>query len=419
LPRRILYLVHRVPYPPDKGDRIRAFHVLKHLARDASVSVACLADEPVADASIAELRTRCERVAIFPLSPWSRWPKALLSLLQGHTVSEGAFYSRALVATVGQWAKERAFDSVMLSASSLAPYLSLPGLREVPAVVDLVDADSQKWLDYAAASQWPRAWLYRLESRRLGWLEKRLSASAQALVVVSEQEVSFLQKRHGLEGVRVVRNGVDLDYFRPPAAPLPENGCAFVGALDYLPNVDAACWFCHEVWPTVHRQVPQATVRLIGRRPVAQVKRLAAIPGVEVMGQVPDVRPHLAQAAIAIAPLRIARGLQNKILEAMAMSKAIIASPQALSGFVSKLELPVLSAASPTEWIDAVLRLLHSAPLRRDLGAACRQYVEAHHCWDSCLTPFDELLGLDPRAYSPAIAKPPKENQMEACAPAK
>ena len=191
-----------------------------------------------------------------------------------------------------------------------------------------------------------------------------------------------------------IPNGVDLEYFRPTDAAGDEAGCVFVGALDYRPNIDAACWFCREAWPEIRRRRPDVRLLLVGRKPAAAVRRLAAVPGVEVVGQVPDVRPYLTRAAVAVNPLRIARGLQNKVLEAMAMGKAVVASPQALAGLRRRDEAPALCAATTPEWVEIVANLLDQPERRRRLGAEGRRFVETHHDWAACLSPFDALLGL-------------------------
>lgn len=402
----LLYLVHRVPYPPDKGDRIRAYHLLRFLARHADVWLACLADEPVPDEATAALRRYTKRLAVVPLGRWARWLRGLGSLASGGTVSEGAFRAPALAGTVRQWAGEARFAAALASASSLVPYLRLDELRGVPAVVDLVDVDSQKWLDYAAASRRPRAWLYALEGRRLRRLEQGLPGWAKAATLVSQAEADLFRGFCPWGAAAAVTNGVDLDYFRPPEPPPPETGCVFVGALDYRPNVDAACWFAQDVWPDVRRRHPGAAFRLVGRRPAPEVRRLAGLPGVEVVGQVPDVRPYVAAAAAAVVPLRIARGVQNKVLEALAMSKPVVASPAALAGLRGKPDLPALEATAPAEWAETVARLLADAGERRRLGAAGRRYVEAHHTWERCLAPMAEVLGLalgEPGGVSPRL----------------
>jgi sugar transferase (PEP-CTERM/EpsH1 system associated) len=191
-----------------------------------------------------------------------------------------------------------------------------------------------------------------------------------------------------------VTNGVDLEYFRPQPDQVLEQACVFVGALDYRPNVDAACWFCADVWPRVRQLRPGAELWLVGRRPVPAVQKLAEVDGVKVVGQVPDVRPYVARAAVSVTPLRIARGLQNKVLEALAMAKAVVASPQALAGLKDPADVPVLTARSAQEWVGMVVSVLDNEALRQDLGVRGRTYVERHHDWGRCLEPFGSLLGL-------------------------
>ncbi|MBI3462713.1 MAG: sugar transferase, partial [Planctomycetes bacterium] len=206
--KNILYLVHRVPYPPDKGDRIRTFNLLRFLARRANVYVACLADEPVSQDTVATIQELTANLAIVPIGRWSRCVRALASAASGRTVSEGAFSSPGLQDVVRRWSGEFRFHAVLASSSSMVPYLRIPELADVPAVVDLIDVDSQKWLDYAASSRWPRAWLYRMEGRRLRQLERGLPEWAQAVTLVSDAEVD-LYREFCLPGqIRAVPNGV-------------------------------------------------------------------------------------------------------------------------------------------------------------------------------------------------------------------
>jgi len=398
---QLLYVVHRAPYPPDKGDRIRAYQLLRYLAPKAAVHLACLADEPIEPQVLAALRPFCERIAVIPLGPL-RWVRACGSLARGRTATQGAFSSPKLRAVLRHWARLTKFDACVASASSMVPYLRLAELQGVPAVVDLVDVDSQKWLDYAAASRGWRKWLYRLEAGRLRRLESKLPSWTRAATVVSDAEAEIYRQFAGHGRIEVVTNGVDLDYFHPLPEP-NQAGCVFLGALDYRPNVDGVTWFCNEVWPLVLRSRPDATIHLVGRRPVPAVQRLAELPGVELVGQVPDVRPHLAKAAVAVVPLRIARGIQNKILEAMAMGKATVISPACLKGLSANPGQDLLVAATPQEWAESLVLLLNDAPLRSRLGAAARGYVTENHRWDRCLAPLDSLLGLEPTA-APALS---------------
>jgi sugar transferase (PEP-CTERM/EpsH1 system associated) len=402
----VLYLVHRLPYPPDKGDRIRAFHLLKYLARYSAVTLACLADEPVEDNACSALERYCERVAIIRLGH-ARWLRAFASALRGQTITEGVFYTPALAAMVRRWAQETEFQACVASASSMVPYLSVKELQMVPAIVDLVDVDSQKWLDYAAASRGPKAWLYRMEGQRLRGLEKDLPLWASAITLVGKAEADLYRSFCAPGPVHVVTNGVDLDYFQPCADSGGE-GCVFVGALDYRPNVDGANWFCREVWPEILRRRPDTKLRLVGRRPAPAVRRLGELPGVEVVGQVADVRPQVAGAAVVVVPLQIARGVQNKVLEALAMARATVASPQSLAGLRAKPGVHLMEAASPEQWVEVLLQLLDNQDLRRRLGAAGRRYVEEHHRWSGCLEPLGRLLGFQATADSAEASVYPK-----------
>ncbi len=388
---RVLYLAHRVPFPPDKGDRIRNWHVLRQLARRFRVSLGCPADEPVPDAARVALGELCERVAIVPVSRFNRLARAGLSLLAGRSLSEGAFSSRELERIIEAWHAESPFDSAVISATSLVPYLRRPALRGVPAFVDVVDVDSQKWTDFAGSVSPPKSWLYRLEGSRVRRIERELPKWARASVLVSPAEGTIFDSIAGPGSALVATNGVDLDYFQPSSIET-EPVAAFVGALDYLPNVDAAEWFAREVWPAIQAARRDAEFHLIGRNPAAGVRRLAAIPGVKLIGGVPDVRPHLTRAAVAVVPMRLSRGLQNKVLEALAMGKATVVAPPALAALTAEHGRDLIRAETPEDWSREVLDLFENPARRERLGRAGRAFVEENHDWERCLEPFVERI---------------------------
>ncbi len=404
---KVLYLIHRLPYPADKGDRIRNYHLLTWLARRASVHLACLADEDVEDQSVATLETLADRVAVVRQRAGMRWTRAAWSFAKGRTVTEGAFSSPGLCNLIRRWAGENRYHVVLASASSLVPYLRMKELNGIPTVVDLVDVDSQKWLDYAGASHGPRAWLYRVEGQRLRRLEHDATTWARGTLLVSEAETNLFRQTCDSPNVYTVPNGVDLTYFRP-SEPAIETGetCVFVGALDYRPNIDGACWFCRRAWPEIRRRRPTARLQLVGRRPVPEVRRLDKVPGVEIVGQVPDVRPYLDRSSVVVVPLRLARGIQNKVLEAMAMGKATVASPQSLAGLRARGSVPSLTASTPEEWVECVTGLLGDAAERRRLGRDGRRYVEEFHDWDRSLEPLGPILGLPSQSDYAAVANP-------------
>lgn len=388
---RALYLTHRVPYPPDKGDRIRNWHVLRALAKRFRVSLACLADEPVSEASLAAMKGQCERIAIVPVSRFGRLARAGRSLLSGRSLSEGAFSSGELAGTIEAWHAETPFVAAAASATSLVPYLRRRAFESVPSFVDVVDVDSQKWLDFAEAARFPKSRLYRLEGSRVRRLERELPGWAKASVLVSRAEGDIFESIAGRGTATVATNGVDLDYFQP-LPPATEPIAAFVGALDYLPNVDAVEWFAREVWPAIRARRPDAEFRIIGRKPAPRVRQLASIPGVNLVGGVPDVRPHLASAAVVVVPMRLSRGLQNKVLEALAMAKATVVAPPALAALKAEHGRHLLRATTPAEWTDAVVGLFDDPARRERLGRDGRAFVEENHCWDRCLEPFIEKI---------------------------
>lgn len=389
--RRVLYLVHRFPYPPDKGDRIRTFNILKFLSTRCRLSVATLADEPVPADHHATLASYCHRLHVADLhSPW-RWLRAGCSVAQGRTVTEGAFASPDLRNVIADWAATDGFDAVLVSSSGMVPYLTSPALQDIPAVVDLIDVDSEKWRQYADATRGPKRLIYQLEARRLRRLEANLPDSVHAVTVVSEPEAELYRQFASRTPVHVIGNGVDLDYFQPMDLPC-DNTCVFVGAMDYKPNVDAVVWFAQHVWPAVHRRHPEARFQIVGRNPTPAVRQLATLPGIEVTGAVPDVRPYLARAAVVVAPLQIARGIQNKLLEAMSMGRVVIASPGALDGLTAQDCDGVIAADTGETWINRILPALESPPHRPQLGSAARQRVERDYQWGRQLAPLARLL---------------------------
>ena len=393
---RILYLVHRTPYPPNRGHRIRSFHLLDYLAARAEVHLAFLAEATPSEETMAELQRRCARVAAVPVERRRRWLRAASRFAAGGTLTEGLFASPRLQRLVRRWTDETRFDAVVVFCSSMVQYLDMPGLDGVPAVVDLVDVDSQKWFDYADHARGLKRWGFGLEGRRLRQLEQALPEVAQAITLVSQPEVELFRRFCPAGGVHAIGNGVDLDYFDPSRFGGEEKPptCVFVGALDYRANVDGITWFAERVWPVVRRQRPEARLVLVGSNPGRAIRRVAEASGVELVGEVPDVRPYLAGATASVVPLRVARGVQNKVLESLAMGKAVIASPQSLEGLDLEPGVHVYRAASEQAWAEGLLDLLDHPDLRARLGRAGRAQVERRYGWPAQLEPLGALLGL-------------------------
>ena len=403
---RLLYVSHRVPYPPDKGERVRAFHEIQALSRDFRITLACLTHSP-ADCEAAEaLRKWCDQIVLAPAGGMAGRARGGLCLLRGKSATEGFFHSRKLVTMLTEEASQRPFDLVFAYCSSV-----LPAALAVPAaahVIDLVDTDSAKWESYAQGSRWPGSWVYRLEARAVRRLETQAVDRCQAVFLTSQAEIEALGSPS--PKVMAIGNGVDTEFFDPEGPwPCPDPNApslVFTGWMNYRPNVDGVCWFVREVWPELKRRVPSLTLQIVGRNPTPAVQRLAQVQGVVVTGSVPDVRPYLAAAAIAIVPLRIARGVQNKVLEAMAMGKPVVASPAATKGLDAAPGRELVLADLTGEWVDRILSLLKDVRSSSELGRLARTCVVQRYNWAARLQPLVESckrLAESPTPAQPAL----------------
>lgn len=389
----LLLLTHRAPYPPDRGDRIRSYHLLRYLSRQYDVFLGATNDEPVSTETKAALVELTTELAICPVGR-SRWGSAAWTLATGRSATEGLFASSALTHRVRNWAREHHFDAVIAFCSSMVQFATVPELAGVPLVVDLVDVDSQKWLDYAALARGLKRQLFLLEGRRVRKLEQSIVRQASAVTLVSQAEAELFRRACPNDKTFAVPNGVDLDYFTdkfPVAEPKP-NQCVFVGVLDYRANVESLVWFCREVWPRVIVEKPDAVFAIVGKNPAPAVKQLAFQPGVRLVGPVPDVRPYIAESRFSVAPLQIARGIQNKVLEAMSMGKSVVATQQALEGIELEIGRDAISAVAPADWAAAMLRLFSSASDANNLGDGARRFVLANCSWNASLSRLDQLL---------------------------
>ena len=396
----LLLLTHRLPYPPDKGDKIRSFHWLKHLAGRYRIQLGTFLDDPEDRRHLPEVQRYCERLQVTEVNPrWRRlgslrgvFGKAPLSLTYYREPALARFIERTLAATGARRA--------LAFSSTVAQYITGPRFDGLRRVVDFVDVDSAKWRAYAEFRPGLRGALYAREARTLERYERGVARHVDASVFVSDAEAALFRQLPGVPGARVhgIGNGVDTDYFTPAAAgpsPYPVAGPAlvFTGAMDYLANVDAVGWFARSILPAVQAALPAAQFFIVGARPAPAVQRLAALPGVHVTGRVPDVRPWLAHAALAVAPLRIARGVQNKVLEAMAMGRPVLGTAAALEGLSLAPGLAAGLGASDDDFAARIVQLLaQPAAARAALGEAARHHVLQHHCWSTSAARLVDLL---------------------------
>ena len=400
--KHCLLLTQRFPYPPDRGDRIRSYQILRYLSARAKVWLACTTDEHPTAEQIDHVRELCDgNVAVHRIGRPGRLIGAAAHMSLRRSATQGAFYSRAMHRTLAEWSRRQPLDAVLTYCSSMGPYLRALHRRPPKVVLDLVDLDSQKWRDYASASGGFKKWLFRLEAARVHQLEQRLARDSDHVVLVSEQEAELFQHHHHGHTAGALCNGVDTEYFAPDAIAAGEvqqwrrgnPQFTFVGVLNYQPNSEGIIWFCKQIWPRLRQLWPQATLDIVGRSPTYDVLALSTIPGIRVVGPVPDVRPYLLAADLAIAPLRIARGIQNKVLEALASARPVIATPQAAAGIDPAPGLNV--AHNPQQWIDAIQQLTADPNLHHHQATAARLHVQSHYSWDAKLQPLSQYLGLN------------------------
>jgi sugar transferase (PEP-CTERM/EpsH1 system associated) len=388
---RILYLVHRLPYPPNKGDKVRSYHLLRHLAERHEVLLGTFVDDPADEAHVDTLRQWCADVHAVRLHPGRARVTSLSGLLHGEPLTLAYYRDPALMA----WVRRQRVDAAVVFSSSMAQYVDdFAG----PVLVDFVDVDSAKWTDYAHAHQWPLSWLYRREGRELLRYERAVAArSIQSFFVTDKELALFAGKAPECAGrLCAIGNGVDTRYFSPdtgrdnPYRP-DELAVVFTGAMDYWPNVDAVRWFAQDVLPQLRARWPQLSFSIVGRSPTSQVMGLAG-DGVRVTGTVADVRPWLQHAAVVVAPLRLARGVQNKVLEAMAMARPVVAAASCVEALGLVRPGQLLAAVQGQEYVDAVSRLIEQPSLAVSIGQAARTCVEEHYSWAAQLSRIDGYL---------------------------
>jgi sugar transferase (PEP-CTERM/EpsH1 system associated) len=399
--KEILFLAHRIPYPPDRGDRIRSWHLLRHLGRYAKVHLAAFTELDSDDGQVAHMRAamgeglgevHLERRVHEP----GKW--MLRALWRREALLNAAYYSASMESFVDRIVAERPIETIVAFSFQMAQYVP-PGPR---FVMDFCDVDSAKYADYAGKDRGSRWLVYKHEAIRVRALEKKIARRADLSLFITEAETALFRSQAGTidADIRALPNGIDTFYYDPAAPfppldrPLPGPLLVFTGQMSYRPNIEGVTAFAEQVLPRVRRVWPDAQFAIVGRDPAEEVKALAERPGVIVTGEVPDVRPWLAAASVVVAPLAIARGVQNKVLEAMAMARPVVASPDAYSGIEAKPGRDLIVAEEPEEQAEAILGLLADPERAATLGDAARRRMIEGYSWDAQLAPLAEMAGL-------------------------
>jgi sugar transferase (PEP-CTERM/EpsH1 system associated) len=393
---KILYLVHRLPYPPNKGDKVRSYHLLRHLAVRHEVHLGTFIDDPDDEQHLPRVRELCAGLHAARLSPRSAKLLSLRGLLSGEALSLPYYRDTGLQAWVDETAAREGFDAVVVFSGVMAQYTR--GLKGLKTLVDFVDVDSAKWRDYAPEHAWPMSWLYRREFAKLLGFEQRVARDATCSFFVTDNEVALFRELSPGQPLRLAAlgNGVDADFFAPEAArPSPftagELPLVFTGAMDYWPNVDAVTWFAASILPALRERFPALRFHIVGRSPAPAVQALAG-EAINVTGTVADVRPYLQHAAAVVAPLRLARGIQNKVLEAMAMARPVVAAGSCVKA-IAPDALPGLEPADDVDcYVERLTAWLADPAAADTAGRSARDFVLGAYSWDAHLAGLDRYL---------------------------
>jgi len=397
----LLFLAHRIPYPPNKGDKIRSYHFLKYLSSEYAVHLGAFIDEPKDWQYTDKLDELCVETHFLGLNPLQAKIKSVQGLLTGQALSLPYYKSQAMREWVEHTIKAHSIKKVLIFSSVMAQFISpeFQHQNEIDMIVDFVDVDSDKWRQYAAKKQGLARWIYQREAKYLFDYEQKIAEQSKTSVFVSEQEAALfkaLAPTLSEKKIGHINNGVDTDFFSPEQAFVSpyrddEQVMVFTGAMDYWANVDAVTWFATEVFSQVIKNHPKAKFYIVGSKPSKEVEALARNNNIVVTGAVDDVRPYVAHAKLAVAPLRIARGIQNKVLEAMAMGKHVVATSAAMEGIPYDESLAVSVADDVEIMVNQLVELLRNNSTVITSNAN-RDFVKVKFSWEQNVNQLSALL---------------------------
>jgi sugar transferase (PEP-CTERM/EpsH1 system associated) len=410
----ILYLCHRFPYPPRRGGKIRPFNMIRHLsAQGHRVTVASLVRSA---AEAEEGRGIAPFCAAYEMARVANPLQALRMVARLPTPtpsSMGFFHSPDLARRVKALLAQRSWDLLFVHCSSMAPYVEQ--VDDVAKVLDFGDMDSRKWLEYAEHKPFPLSLGYLLEGSKMAAAERRLAGRFDVCTATTRAEWETLES-YGVGGATDwFPNGVDADYFQPSGAPFDVDAISFVGRMDYYPNQEAMTRFCATAWPLLRQRRPTLKLAIVGADPSPAIRRLGRLRGVTVTGSVPDVRPYVSASVLMVAPLAIARGTQNKILESMALGVPVVTSRIAAAGVDAQAPAHFLVADTPEETCAAILRIVEDPGERLRLSVAGRERVRRQHDWTRSMQRLDGIIDrclADHRARraAPGLPRPQQEH---------
>ncbi|MBU2894690.1 TIGR03087 family PEP-CTERM/XrtA system glycosyltransferase [Colwellia sp. D2M02] len=393
----LLFLCHRIPFPPNKGDKIRSFNILKKLSETYAIHLGCFIDDPFDKQYVDGLNKYCASVFHLDQNKTFSKIKGLSGFFTGKPITLPYYYDKRMAQWTSAIVAEHKIAKVFVYSSSMAQYCQESRYSALERVIDFVDVDSDKWRQYAQKKQGVAKWFFNREYRLLAQVEDEICAEFSHSLFVSPDEAALFSARQPIalqKSVHGVLNGVDIDFFDPQAdfsaeSPVPTVPfISFTGAMDYWANVDAVLWFVKYVWPFIIAKNPQAIFCIVGGNPSSEVLALADQPGIVVTGRVHDIRPFIAKATCVVAPLQIARGIQNKVLEAMSLNKAIVVTTMAMEGINAKESSGVVISDEASVYAQACLKYLNDSAV----NLSNRQWIIDNFTWENTLQPLQQYF---------------------------
>ena len=387
---RILMLTHRLPYAPNRGDRLRAYHMLRSLQQHGAVDLVSLVHDEEEASQVRAMQSWVSSVTALPVSRLRSYTKALLALPRRVPLTHAMLDAPGMRAALRALCDQRPPDVVFAYCSSMARFAMEPPLDRIPLVLDFVDVDSAKWRAMSQSGSWPRSWIYSREAATLGAFEARAATRAVHALVVNGREAELARALAPDANIHVIPNGVEFERLRPVHAPTAAPRVVFCGVMDYAPNLEGMTWFVREVWPKVRAVRPDATLAVVGQRPTEAFKSLCSTDAsITVTGRVDDVRDWLWGAAVSVAPLHVARGVQNKALEAIAAGLPVVMTEAVAAGLPPVAAYASLIANTPERFAGHVLDLLSRTPEDRRRMAMSADMTSLS--WSRTLAPLTGL----------------------------
>ena len=394
----ILYLCHRFPFPPKRGGKIRPFNMIRHLQASGHQVTVCSLARSAAEAEEGRgIAAHCTAFHIGHVKEPVQFARMIARLPLTTPSSMGYFYSTALASQVRQLLAAQRWDLIFVHCSSVAQYVE--HVTDVPKILDFGDMDSQKWLEYAHYKPFPLSLGYTLEGSKMLWAEKRLARRFDLCTATTRAEWQTLDGYGTGAATDWFPNGVDAQFFSPTDGSYDADTISFIGRMDYYPNQECMQRFCDQVWPLLRQQRPQMKLLIVGADPSPAMLALGQRPGVTVTGSVPEVQPYIRGSALMVAPLAIARGTQNKILEAMAMGVPVVTSSVAAGGVDAEPENHLLVADTPQQIAAAVLRITQNPAQRQHFANSGRERMLSHHAWPRSMQRLDGIIERCLRGY--------------------